>query len=380
MAHHLKISISARLGHFHLHLDVDMNSLVTGVFGPSGAGKTSLFKCLAGLHRHATGVISFNQTIWQDSQHHIFLPPEARGIGYVPQEGLLFPNKNVQQNLLIGSQRRKHRAATDVSSSNVSLQLVCELLELSTLLTRQVDTLSGGERQRVALGRAILSNPDLLLLDEPLASLGINLRRKILPFLRRIREELNIPMILISHNPTEIQALCDQVLVIELGKEKVFGQPNKIMLTPHVLTNEQGESYENILPARLHDNQPLTQTDTLELGQYAGGPLLITNRISKSSHPTALKTLLVGIPARDIILAKFRPEAISAQNILPANVKTIQCIGNTRMVTTALHASRPELTVEISVELSAQGWESLNLRAGDKVFLVIKTSSCILYQ
>ena len=380
MTHHLKVSISARFGHFNLHLDVDINSLVTGIFGPSGAGKTSLFKCLAGLHRHATGVISFNHTIWQDSQHHIFLPPEARGIGYVPQEGLLFPNKNVKQNLLVGSQRKKHRIATDVGSKNVSLQSVCELLELSTLLKRQVDTLSGGERQRVALGRAILSNPDLLLLDEPLASLDINLRRKILPFLRRVREELNIPMILISHNPTEIQALCDQVLVMESGKKIAFGQSDKIMLTSHVLADEQGESYENILPARLHDNQPSAQTDILELGEHSGGPLLITNRISKSSKPAALKTILVGIPARDIILAKFHPEAISAQNILPANVKAIQCIGNTRMVTTELHATRPKLIVEISVELSAQGWESLNLRAGDKVFLVIKTSSCILYQ
>ena len=103
MAHHLKISISARLGHFHLHLDVDMNSLVTGVFGPSGSGKTSLFKCLAGLHRHATGVISFNQSIWQDSQHHIFLPPEARGIGYVPQEQNVFAELSVLENLKIAS-------------------------------------------------------------------------------------------------------------------------------------------------------------------------------------------------------------------------------------------------------------------------------------
>ena len=380
MAHHLKISISAQLGHFHLYLDVDMNSLVTGVFGPSGAGKTSLFKCLAGLHRHASGVISFNQTIWQDSQRHIFLPPEARGIGYVPQEGLLFPNKNVQQNLLIGSQRKTHQHGTRVRSSNISLQSVCELLELSTLLKRQVDTLSGGERQRVALGRAILSNPDLLLLDEPLASLDISLRRKILPFLRRIREELNIPMILISHNPTEIQALCDQVLVMGSGKKKALGHTDKIMLTRHVLANDQGESYENILSARLHDNQPSVQTDILELGQHPGGPLLITNKVSNSSSVSTDKTLLIGIPARDIILAKFHPEAISAQNILPANVSATQSFGNTRMVTTVLQTTRAELAVEITVELSAQGWESLNLRLEDKVYLVIKTSSCILYQ
>ena len=239
--------------------------------------------------------------------------------------------------------------------------------------------MSGGERQRVALGRAILSNPQLLLLDEPLASLDINLRRKILPFLRRIREELHIPMLLISHNPTEIQALCDQVLVIKAGKKKIFGQTDKIMLTPHVLTDDQRESYENILPARLHENQPSAQTNLLELGQQ-GGPVLITNRVNKTLCETEFEQLLVGIPARDIILAKFRPEAISAQNILPANIKAVQHIGNLRMVTTVLKADHPELAVEITVELSAQGWESLNLNLEDAVYLVIKTTSCILYQ
>lgn len=371
--HHLAISINAPLDHFDLTLNLNMHSLITGVFGPSGAGKTSLIRCLAGLQRNVSGVITFNNSVWLDSQRRIYCPPEKRGIGYVPQEGLLFPNKDVRQNLLIGAHRIKE------NPNNLTLQSVCELLELTPLLRRQVDALSGGERQRVALGRAILSNPRLLLLDEPLASLDINLRRKILPFLHRIREELHIPMLLISHNPVEIQALCDQVLIIKAGKKKVFGQTHKIMLTPYVLSDDQSDSYENILPARLHNNQPSAQTNLLELGQQ-GGPKLITNRVNHSKTTTEPKQLLVGIPARDIILAKFRPEAISAQNILPASIKTVQHIGNFRMVTTVLEADRPELTVEITVELSAQGWESLNLGLEDAVFLVIKTTSCILYQ
>lgn len=119
--HHLTISINAPLDHFDLTLDLNIHSLVTGVFGPSGAGKTSLIRCLAGLQRDVSGVIAFNNTVWLDSQRRIYLPPEKRGIGYVPQEGLLFPNKNVKQNLLTGANRIKESTTSEISSDNLKI-------------------------------------------------------------------------------------------------------------------------------------------------------------------------------------------------------------------------------------------------------------------
>ena len=185
---------------------------MTGVFGVSGAGKTTILKCIAGLRKDVTGHIHFNGETWLDSSARVFTQPEQRRIGYVPQNGLLFPNKNVRQNLMVAG----HRRQSDKTST--SLKSVCDLLQLGALLDRPIHRLSGGERQRVALGRAIFSDPQLLLLDEPLAALDLKLKRQILPFLQRVRAELNIPMVMISHYPAEIQALCDEALVTERGR------------------------------------------------------------------------------------------------------------------------------------------------------------------
>lgn len=374
---HLKIDLVAPLDHFDLSIDVEFHSLVTGLFAPSGAGKTSLLKCLAGLQRDVKGHISFNQRVWLDTDNNINVPPEARGIGYVPQDGLLFPNKNVLQNLTIGAKRvNSSGSSPEITHNSVSLASVCHLLELSPLLQRKVSALSGGERQRVALGRAICSNPDVLLLDEPLASLDIQLRRKILPFLQRVREELNIPIILISHNPVEIQALCDDVLVIDQGKVCTFGKTSKVMLSPEVLKNGQNESFENIFQATLLPESSSAYISHLRLGKENGGPILLTNKVESSSS-----SLLIGISARDIIIAKSKPESISAQNILRAKLKSILHVDGLRMLTASLDTEDlTESAIDITAELTAEGWENLDLSIGDPVYLVIKSTSCILYQ
>lgn len=373
----LKIDLSAPLDHFDLIIDVVLHSLVTGLFAPSGAGKTSLLKCLAGLQRGVQGHISFNNRVWLDTQNNIKLPPEARGIGYVPQDGLLFPNKNVLQNLTVAARRIKSADSNPANSSDsVSVESVCQLLELSPLLKREVRTLSGGERQRVALGRAICSGPDVLLLDEPLASLDIPLRRKILPFLQRIREELSIPILLISHNPIEIQALCDDVLVIEQGKIAKFGKTSEVMLSAEVLKNAQSESFENIFPATLLPQNHGDHVSYLRLGKAPDGPVMVTNKVENRGSG-----LLVGISARDIIVAKSRPEVISARNILPARLKSVLQVDRQCMLTASLNVgSSVESSIDITAELTAEGWDSLGLGIGDPMFLVIKSTSCILYQ
>ena len=374
----LSFAITSRFEGFELNLEAEFRQLVTGVFGVSGAGKTTFLRCLAGLEKNISGNIFFNGAEWLHSEKRIFLGPEARRIGYVPQNGLLFPNKNVMQNLLIASHRR--RTTEGNGHTAVSLESVCELLELDTLLERPINKLSGGERQRIALGRAICSDPDLLLLDEPLAALDLKLKRQILPFLRRIRDELKIPMIVISHSPVEIQALCDDVLVIQNGKKLAFGPTQKILLSQSVLEFTHGESYENILPAKVLLNSE-------ERSSKSGMPRLeISDGVSNSKNPHKLiirkvdlkagEKLIVGIPAKDIILATHKPQGISAQNIIPACVNGIETVGDKCLISNVLSNEKFELNVELTV----QGLRDLNLQIGDAVFLIIKSSACIVYR
>lgn len=374
----LSFAITSRFEGFELNLEAEFRQLVTGVFGVSGAGKTLFLRCLAGLEKNISGNIFFNGTEWLSSEKRIFLGPEVRRIGYVPQNGLLFPNKNVMQNLLIASHRR--RTTEGNGHTAVSLESVCELLELDALLERPINKLSGGERQRIALGRAICSDPDLLLLDEPLAALDLKLKRQILPFLRRIRDELKIPMIVISHSPVEIQALCDEVLVIQNGKKLAFGQTQKILLSQSVLEFTHGESYENILPVKvLLNSEERSSKSGMTRLEISGG---VSN--SKASHKLIIRNvdlkagekLIVGIPAKDIILATHKPHGISAQNIIPAFVNGIETVGGKCLISNVLSNEKFELNVELTV----QGLRALNLQIGDAVFLIIKSSACIVYR
>ncbi len=374
----LSFAITSRFEGFELNLEAEFRQLVTGVFGVSGAGKTLFLRCLAGLEKNISGNIFFNGTEWLSSEKRIFLGPEVRRIGYVPQNGLLFPNKNVMQNLLIASHRR--RTTEGNGHTAVSLESVCELLELDALLERPINKLSGGERQRIALGRAICSDPDLLLLDEPLAALDLKLKRQILPFLRRIRDELKIPMIVISHSPVEIQALCDEVLVIQNGKKLAFGQTQKILLSQSVLEFTHGESYENILPVKvLLNSEERSSKSGMTRLEISDG---VSN--SKSSHKLIIRNvdlkagekLIVGIPAKDIILATHKPHGISAQNIIPAFVNGIETVGGKCLISNVLSNEKFELNVELTV----QGLRDLNLQIGDAVFLIIKSSACIVYR
>lgn len=374
----LSFAITSRFEGFELNLEAEFSQLVTGVFGVSGAGKTLFLRCLAGLEKNISGNIFFNGTEWLSSEKRIFLGPEVRRIGYVPQNGLLFPNKNVMQNLLIASHRR--RTTEGNGHTAVSLESVCELLELDALLERPINKLSGGERQRIALGRAICSDPDLLLLDEPLAALDLKLKRQILPFLRRIRDELKIPMIVISHSPVEIQALCDEVLVIQNGKKLAFGQTQKILLSQSVLEFTHGESYENILPVKvLLNSEERSSKSGMTRLEISDG---VSN--SKASHKLIIRNvdlkagekLIVGIPAKDIILATHKPHGISAQNIIPAFVNGIETVGGKCLISNVLSNEKFELNVELTV----QGLRDLNLQIGDAVFLIIKSSACIVYR
>lgn len=211
-------NIRLALADFTLSLDAEMSAPVTGIFGASGAGKTSLLDLIAGLRRAACAHIAFGEKVLTDTATGIFIPTHRRAIGYVPQDLALFPHLSVRGNLLYG-----HETNGDITLAHAS-----ETMEIAGLLDRSISSLSGGEKQRVALARALLAGPQLLLLDEPLASLDRALKRRLISYLQRIREEFRIPMLYVAHDPEEIAALCEEVFVLERGEIVRSGAPAQV--------------------------------------------------------------------------------------------------------------------------------------------------------
>jgi molybdate transport system ATP-binding protein len=215
-------NIHLPLDRFSLEVDLELEGEVIGIFGPSGSGKTSLLDLIAGLRKPRSAFIQLDGVVLSD------LPPQQRGIGYVPQDGALFPHLSVLGNLTYGSKRPN-------GSSIFSVQHVADILEISHLLKAGVGTISGGEKQRAALARAILSQPRILLLDEPLVSLEKSLIVTGLQLLERIRKEFAIPMLYVSHSPEEITAICDQMILIDQGKIVSRGAPRDLFTTDGLL-------------------------------------------------------------------------------------------------------------------------------------------------
>lgn len=360
----LAVDVCLLLDRIDLVVELRTHRPVTGVFGASGAGKTSLLEIVAGLRRGVQGRLAFGDEVWLDSRARHFVPPERRRIGYVPQDGLLFPHLNVRQNLLAGEKR----ARANNQRPAETLRTVTELLELGPLLERAVPTLSGGERQRVALGRALCSGPRLLLLDEPLASLDLPLRRRLLPLLRRVRDELTVPMLLVSHDPIEVQALCDDLIVLSEGRVIAAGEPRAVLRDPDVFPLAEREGYENVLPGRLADDGE--STSRVRLGDGDAAAELIVPR-----GDVAAGEVLVSLPANEILIATEEPRGLSARNVLPARVREIRTSGHLGLVTAEVRGGVPPLVVEVTETTPA----ALGLEPGGRIYLVVKATSCRLY-
>ena len=204
----ITLDFTLQQGSFVLELHEQLNGGITALFGPSGSGKTTTLDAIAGLRRPRVGRIAVGDHVLFDRSHGVDLPPHGRHVGYVPQDTALFPHMNVRRNVLYG--RR--------AGQKLSLDVVVRMLEVGQLLDRRVPDLSGGERQRVALARALMSAPDLLLLDEPLAAVDVERRRRILPYLLRVRDVLGVPVIYVSHDRAEIDQLADRVVVLDEGR------------------------------------------------------------------------------------------------------------------------------------------------------------------
>jgi molybdate transport system ATP-binding protein len=222
----LRIDVSKRLGEFAIEATFVSEGRVTGLFGASGAGKTSLVNMIAGLLRPDRGMISVDGETLDDTSARSHVPIHRRRIGYVFQDARLFPHIDVRQNLDYG--RRMNRLGEDTAQR----KRVIDLLDIGDLLDRRPGRLSGGERQRVALGRALLSRPRLLLLDEPLGSLDEERKEDILPYLVRLRDEAGIPMVYVSHDASEMRQLASRIVMLQRGRITAFGGPEILPAAP----------------------------------------------------------------------------------------------------------------------------------------------------
>jgi molybdate transport system ATP-binding protein len=204
----IELDLRLRQGSFTLEIRARFDARITALFGSSGAGKTTILDTIAGLRRPSSGAIGVGSRVLFDSRNRIDVPTQHRHIGYVAQDVALFPHMSVQRNVLYG--RR--------NGQRLSLETVTRMLEIAPLLERRVAQLSGGERQRVALARALMSAPELLLLDEPLAAVDVERRRRILPYLERVRDDLMVPIIYVTHDPAEVRQLAEHVVILDNGR------------------------------------------------------------------------------------------------------------------------------------------------------------------
>jgi molybdate transport system ATP-binding protein len=342
------------LASFELDIDVSFDSRVTAIFGPSGSGKTTLLDAVAGLRRIVDGEITIDGRTLYSSARRINLPPQQRGVGYVPQEGALFPHLSVRKNILFGAER-------GYANNSIKTNHVLNVLEIGHLLDRPVTNVSGGEAQRVALARAILSQPELLLLDEPLAALDIGLKEKILPYLGRVRDEFQIPMIYVTHNLTEVLTLADWVLMIKEGKLITQGVPKQVLRSSHAILQIPEEQFENVFTVTFVESD--TEAGRTKVRLSNGEELFIPYFQHGSDRPFQIR-----ISADDIIVATQNPQGISAGNVVPGTIRTIDLLEGQAMLT--VFAGE-----EFYVRLTAAAVSKLALREDSRVFLIMKTRS-----
>jgi len=293
---------------FVLDADLDLPGRgVTALFGHSGSGKTTCLRAMAGLERAPGGYLEVNGEIWQDDAKGIFLPTHRRPLGYIFQDAALFPHLSVRDNLDFGRRR------IDEKKRHVAVDDTIELLGIGSLLERMPEKLSGGEKSRVAMARALLTSPSLLLMDEPLAALDIRRKQEILPYLERLHDELSIPVIYVSHAPDEVARLADHLVLLEDGQVVASGPLSETLARtdlPPTFADDAGVVLETTLSGHEADN--LSQLD------FADGSLHVGRR--KEAPGSRLRCR---IHARDVSIALEKPRASSIVNILPATVTTV---------------------------------------------------------
>jgi len=344
-----------QLGHFKL--DVHFQSLNKGIialFGVSGCGKTTILRCMAGLQR-LEGFFHIENDIWQDQK--TFLPTYRRPLGYVFQEASLFPHLSVKENLQFGAKR-------SLQVSTVSFEEIIDLLGIEKLLERRPNKLSGGERQRVAIGRALLSSPRLLLMDEPLSALDRDNKNEIIPYLDRLHQNLKIPIFYVTHDVFEVERLADHLILLENGKIKEIGELNELAARLDLPLAKSQEA------ATVFEAQVIEYDEQYELTlvKIAGGKLWLPSKVPQKNM------IKIRILAQDVSLAKYRGDASSILNILPATVESFAPLNNSKMnVVLRLENNGAQLLARIT----RKSWDHLELKIGTPLFAQVKSVALI---
>src|SRR6476659_8409718 len=310
---HLRKKLSSS---FDLDVDFALHRGITILFGASGAGKTTLLDCVAGLRVSDSGHISISGRVLFDSEKGIHVPATHRKVGYVFQDLALFPHLSVESNIAYGL---SHLPAAE-RKQRVTHTL--EAMGIPSLRHRRPAELSGGERQRVALARALVTDPSILLLDEPLAALDLPVRMKIAEDLRRSIQNLPIPVIYVTHNRDEVFMLGERLLVLENGKLIAQGTPHEVLSAPRGETVAQLAGFENIFDAQvtsLHEDRG-TMTCRVGSDRFESAQVALETPLVRAEAGSRLR---VGISAGDILLAASAPVGLSARNILPGRVLSL---------------------------------------------------------
>lgn len=336
-------------------LDVDLripSEGVTALFGRSGSGKTTILRCIAGLERIPGGSLFFNEQTWQDRDH--FLPVHRRPLGFVFQESSLFPHMSVSHNLEFGMKR------VPPDERKVGFDETVHLLGLSELLNRYPDELSGGQRQRVSIGRALLTSPRLLLMDEPMASLDTTSKAEILPYLERLHDQLSIPILYVSHNFEEVTRLADHMVLLEDGRVLAQG-PLQDLLTRGDLPLAHMEGAAAVIEAKVigHDDR----YHLTELGFDRGSLVISRQEIPQSAR------VRVRVLARDVAINLSAPQDSSVLNCLPAQVLDVSDDPRPGHVLVRLGIGSQTLLSRIT----RRSLERLALRPGMHVFALVKS-------
>ncbi len=353
------MSLAFRLRHRFPTVQMDLafevpSPGITVLFGPSGSGKSTVIAAAAGLLRPDACRIAVDGTVLADTQAGTWLPPERRGVGLVFQDARLFPHMSVLTNLRFGLRR--------AAPGPVRLEEVVELLGIAKLLERRPNTLSGGERQRVAIGRALLAQPKLLLMDEPLASLDAPRKAEILPFLARLKTALHLPVIYVTHSPDEVNRLADTLVLIEAGRVAACGPLSEIAGRADLPFGQRDDAGALLLGRiAAHDAaRALTRLD-------AGGAAVW---VPLSDLPVG-SACRIRIPAREVILARRAPEAISVQNILPGTVARVAPDEASRTVLVEIALPAGTLLSRVTPDAVAR----LALAPGSPVMALVKSTA-----
>jgi molybdate transport system ATP-binding protein len=358
----IEIALTLPLPPFTLEVEWRTEERALGVFGASGAGKTSLLEAIAGLRPGARGRVKINGRTWFDSESGFRLPPEDRGVGYVPQDALLFPHRDVRGNLMTGRRRAEQGRGVRIDPERV-----IDVLALRGREDAPVTGLSGGERQRVALGRALCAGPELLLLDEPLGGLDLPLRRRILPYLLRVEREFGVPSIVVTHDAAEVSLLSREAIVLEAGRVAARGRPADLFLGHDLLARRGAGGHTNILRGRVqavaHGTAHVDAGSGITLSAVAPPGLGVGDDAA----------VLVG--AEELIVAVESPHGLSAQNVVPGVVRELipASDGGDSVAVTVDVPCVPEPLV---AAVTPQASRRLGLASGRTIFLVWKTHAC----